>query len=83
MLEQLRGRNLSHVGCTIGLTAGLFFGLVAALVIISLVSAPSATNFATAAWLGLTLLLGIFGYWVGGRVSRRLWGKNRGDSDLE
>ncbi len=83
MLEQLRGRNLSHVGCTIGLTAGLFFGLIAALVIINLVSAPSATNLATAAWLGLTFVLGVTGYWAGGRLSRRLWGTGRSDSAPE
>ena len=58
MLEQLRGRNLSHVGCTIGLTLGLFLGLIIALIIISLVRAGSATNLATAAWLGLTFILG-------------------------
>jgi hypothetical protein len=51
MLEQLRGRNLSHVGCTIGLTFGLIVGLIVALVIISLVRADTATNLATAAWL--------------------------------
>ncbi len=83
MLEQLRGRNLSHVGCTLGLTLGLFFGLVAALVIVTLIRAPSAANIATAVWLGLTFVLGIVGYWLGGYISRRLWGKNRVDADLE
>ncbi len=83
MLEQLRGRNLSHVGCTLGLTLGLFFGLFAALVIVTLMSAPSAANIATAAWLGLTFVLGVSGYWLGGYISRRLWGKNPGDTDLE
>lgn len=83
MLEQLRGRNLSHVGCTLGLTLGLALGLIAALVIINLVSAPSATNVATAAWLGLTFVLGVSGYWLGGRVSRRLWGAKSADSEQE
>lgn len=83
MLEQLRGRNLSHVGCTIGLTLGLFLGLIIALVIISLVRADSATNLATASWLGLTFVLGIIGYWLGGRISRRLWGQKSKSSDLE
>lgn len=75
MLEELRGRNLAHVGCTIGLTLGLFLGLVAALAIVLLVRAASATNWATAAWFGLTFALGAFGYWAGGKVSRRLWGE--------
>ncbi len=34
MLDQLRGRNLAHVGCTLGLTGGLLLGLIAALVVI-------------------------------------------------
>ncbi len=83
MLEQIRGRNLSHVGCTFGLTLGLTFGLIAALVVINLVGAPSATNIATAVWLGLTFILGVAGYWVGGFVSRRLWGHKSTNSELE
>ncbi len=75
MLEELRGRNLAHVGCTIGLTLGLFLGLVVALVIITLVNVASATNWATVAWFGLTFALGAVGYWAGGRISRRLWGE--------
>ena len=81
MLEQLRGRNLAHVGCTLGLTVGLTLGLIAALVIVNLVAAPSATNIATATWLGATFGLGILGYWLGGRISRRLWGKKPLETD--
>ena len=74
MLDELRGRNLAHVGCTIGLTLGLILGLVAALIIVTLVRAGSATNLATVAWFGLTFALGVVGYWAGGQVSRRMWG---------
>ena len=74
MLEQLRGRNLAHVGCTIGLTLGLALGLVAALLIVTLVRGDSAINWATVAWFGLTFALGIVGYWAGGQFSKRLWG---------
>ncbi len=81
MLERLRGRNLAHVGCTIGLVVGLTLGLIAAVVVINVVMAPSATNIATAVWLGLTAALGIAGYWLGSRLSRRLWGAARTDSD--
>lgn len=78
MLDQLRGRNLAHVGCTIGLVLGLTLGLIAAVVIINLITQPvTATNVATAVWLGLTAVLGVAGYWVGGFVSRRLWGERR------
>jgi putative Mn2+ efflux pump MntP len=83
MLEQLRGRNLAHVGCTLGLTTGLALGLVAAVVIVNLVSASSATNLATAVWLGLTFALGIAGYWIGGNVSRRLWGRKPAETERE
>ncbi len=75
MLEELRGRNLAHVGCTIGLTLGLLLGLVLALIIITLVHAASAINWATVAWFGLTFALGVIGYWAGGQASRRLWGE--------
>lgn len=74
MLEELRGRNLAHVGCTIGLTLGLFLGLVVALAIVILVQTSSAINWATVAWFGLTFALGVVGYWAGGKFSRRLWG---------
>jgi hypothetical protein len=71
MLEQLRGRNLAHVGCTIGLTLGLIVGMLAAILIIALVRATSAVNLATVAFFGLTFALGLLGYIVGGRSSRR------------
>lgn len=74
MLNELRGRNLAHVGCTLGLTLGLIVGLVAALAIVLVVKTTSATNLATLVWFGLTFALGILGYWLGGRVSQRLWG---------
>jgi uncharacterized protein YacL len=71
MLEQLRGRNLAHVGCTIGLTLGLVVGMIAAILIIQLVRASSAVNLATIAFFGLTFVLGLLGYMLGGRSSRR------------
>lgn len=83
MLEQLRGRNLAHVGCTLGLTIGLALGLIVAVIIVNLVSAASATDIATAVWLGLTFALGVAGYWLGGSVSRRLWGGKRAETKGE
>ena len=74
MLNELRGRNLAHVGCTLGLTLGLALGLVAAIVITFAVKTASAPDLATLVWFGLTFALGVIGYWAGGRVSRRLWG---------
>ena len=44
MLNELRGRNLAHVGCTLGLTLGLVLGLVAALVIVGTASSSIAAS---------------------------------------
>lgn len=85
MLQQLRGRNLAHVGCTLGLTAGLVIGLLGAIAVITLVSkavaAGTVINIATAVWIGATIVLGVFGYWAGGYISRRLWGKKPSGSE--
>jgi hypothetical protein len=78
MLEGLRGRNLAHVGCTIGLLAGLTLGLVAAMGVLAVASAASGALWAAVAWLGLTVVLGAAGYWLGGWATRRLWGRRGG-----
>ncbi len=66
MLRQLRGRNLAHVGCFIGLVLGLSIGIVLAGIL-------AARNVAVAvvllAWLGLTLVLAGIGYAAGRRIS--------------
>ena len=73
MLNQLRGRNLAHVGCTVGLLVGLLLGMIAAIVVISVARTAAAADWAALAWLGLTIVLGALGFVVGGRISRRLW----------
>lgn len=80
MLDQLRGRNLAHVGCTLGLTLGLLVGLIAAVIVIQVMRNLSAVNIATVVWIGATVLLGALGYYLGGYVSRRLWGDRQQDS---
>lgn len=75
MLDQLRGRNLAHVGCTFGLLVGLIVGMIAGIVIISLFSGPSAVNWATWTWLGVTVVLGAAGYVLGSWATARLWGE--------
>ena len=80
MLDQLRGRNLAHVGCTLGLVAGLLLGLIAALIVIQVMQNMNAVNIATALWIGATVALGALGYYLGGAVSRRLWGEKQSDS---
>lgn len=69
MLEQLRGRNLAHVGCTLGLTAGLVLGLLLALAAIAVTGADA--SLAALVWLGVTFGLGALGYFLGGRSPRR------------
>ncbi|MGE5334533.1 MAG: hypothetical protein ACM3N4_07530 [Nitrososphaerota archaeon] len=80
MLNQLRGRNLAHVGCTLGLTAGLLLGLIAALIVIQVMRNLAAVNVATVVWLSATVFLGGLGYYLGGYVSRRLWGEKQRES---
>ena len=70
-MERLRGRNLSHIGCTLGLVVGLFLGLVLALVISQWL--PSV-NVMFAIFGVVTVALGIAGYITGQVATRRLWG---------
>jgi hypothetical protein len=76
MLNQLRGRNLAHVGCTAGLLLGLLVGMIAGIIIVSLIRTASAADWAALVWLGLTMVLGALGFLAGGRISRRLWGED-------
>ena len=62
MLNQLRGRNLAHVGCTIGLVLGLLLGMIAGIILISLVRTAAAADWAALVWIGLTT--GHGGSWV-------------------
>lgn len=73
-MQQLRGRNLSHIGCTLGLTLGLLLGLI--LGMLALRIAPSI-NVAAGVFFGVTVVLGIMGYALGGVATRRLWGSDR------
>ena len=72
MLEELRGRNLAHVGCTLGLLLGLTLGIVAGMVMTLAIHSDAAVTLATLAFFGLTFCLGALGYYIGGRSSRRL-----------
>lgn len=67
-MRQLRGRNLSHIGCTLGLVAGLCLGMLLALVALRL--APSV-NAAFAVFAGATVALGAVGYALGAVATRR------------
>lgn len=79
MLEQLRGRNLAHVGCTFGLLVGLVVGMVAGIIIISIFSNPSAASWAALVWLGVTGVLGAAGYALGNWATERVWSETQRD----
>jgi hypothetical protein len=69
MLKKLRGRNLAHPGCLIGITAGLILGIVLAGTIALFFDVGLPILLLT--WLGLTLGLGAIGWVVGDRLSSR------------
>ena len=69
MLNKLRGRNLAHPGCLIGVTTGLTLGIVLAGILAAVYNV--ALNTVSLIWLGLTIVLGIIGWIVGDRLSSK------------
>lgn len=72
-MNQLRGRNLTHIGCTLGLTIGLFLGLVGAIVVLQL--SATAESVALVVFGIVTIGLGILGFYLGAVTTRKLWGE--------
>jgi len=68
MMKKLRGRNLAHPGCLIGVTVGLTLGIVLAAILATL---NVALNPDLLVWLGFTLGLGAIGWIIGDRFSSR------------
>lgn len=68
MLNQLRGRNLAHVGCLIGCILGLGVGIVLAAYLATL---GTDLNRAVLVWGGLTILLGGIGWVLGSVLSQK------------
>ena len=68
MMKKLRGRNLSHPGCLVGITIGLVLGIVLAGI---LAMFNIALNVDLLIWLGLTLGLGAIGWVIGDRLTSR------------
>jgi hypothetical protein len=68
MVKKLRGRNLAHPGCLIGVTIGLIVGIVIAAILATM---NAALNTVLLVWLGLTLGLGAIGWIIGDRLSSR------------
>jgi hypothetical protein len=69
MMKRLRGRNLKHPGCLIGITAGLTFGI--ALAGLLAYFANVSYNVVVLLWLGLTLGLGVLGWVIGDRMTAK------------
>ena len=69
MMKKLRGRNLAHPGCLIGITAGMTLGIVLAGILAAVFNA--ALNIVLLTWLGLALGLGAIGWFIGDRLSSR------------
>ena len=68
MMKKLRGRNLAHPGCLVGITSGLILGIVLAAILATL---NVSLNADLLVWLGLTLGLGAIGWVIGDRLSSR------------
>lgn len=68
MMNRLRGRNLAHPGCTIGITIGLILGITLAGVL-AVVNVPLWIDLLI--WLGLTVVLGAIGWVIGSALSSR------------
>lgn len=69
MMKQLRGRNLAHPGCLIGVTTGLIIGIILAGVLAA--SFNVAFNTVLWIWLSLTVGLGAIGWIAGSSLSAR------------
>ena len=68
MMNKLRGRNLAHPGCLIGVTTGLILGIILAGVL-AVVNVPLNVDLLT--WLGLTIGLAALGWVIGSALSSR------------
>jgi len=68
MMKRLRGRNLAHPGCLIGVTLGLSLGIILAGV---LAVHNVSLNTVLLIWLGMTLGLGAIGWIMGSWLTSR------------
>jgi Na+/H+ antiporter NhaA len=79
MMKQLRGRNLAHPGCLIGVTIGLTLGIVLASVLATAFNVALNTDLII--WLALTVVLGGIGWIIGNRLTSRFPALDEGTSD--
>jgi hypothetical protein len=69
MMKRLRGRNLKHPGCLIGVTTGLTIGIILAGILAAVFNV--LLNTVLLIWLGLTVGLGAIGWIIGSRLSSK------------
>jgi MFS family permease len=69
MMKKLRGRNLKHPGCLIGITFGMIIGIVLAGVLASVYNVAMTIDLWV--WFGLMIVLGAIGWIIGDRLSSR------------
>jgi len=68
MMNKMRGRDLGHPGCLIGVTTGLILGIVLGAVL-AVENVPF--NIDLLIWLGLTVGLAVLGWLIGSALSPR------------
>lgn len=78
MMNTLRGRNLAHPGCLVGVTTGLILGIILAGVL-AIVNIPLTIDLLI--WLGLTVGLGATGWMLGSALSSRFPALEEGKAD--
>ena len=69
MMQRLRGKNLAHPGCLIGVTTGLTIGIILAGILAAVFNVPYTTVLLV--WFGLTLVLGVVGWIIGTRLTNK------------
>lgn len=69
MMKKLRGRNLAHPGCLVGITAGLTLGILLAGILAVFFNVALNTDLLI--WFGLTVGLGAIGWVIGTRLTSR------------
>lgn len=69
MMKRLRGKNLAHPGCLIGITTGLTIGIILAGILAQVFNVPLTTVLLV--WFGLTFVLGAIGWIIGTRLTNK------------
>lgn len=69
MMKRLRGKNLAHPGCLIGITTGLTIGIILAGILAEVFNVPLTTVLFV--WFGLTTALGAIGWITGTRLTSK------------